>query len=397
VTSPEPALADTSQDVRGIVEEPVATAQPASAAAIAGPAVGTGKSVEGKAEPAKKAGGAAKPKVSIETLEQFIAHAYGRKGQRLSLNPVNERLVSQSAKLDEAARGRLQALVVSDSLLAVPRQLLLISREFAGFPGLRAALNAFVSSAVLQHPAFAHAAVQAALRNLPDAPPMPEALATVAAYSPVEVRGVDSLKPSDLQTLRRNGTHFLATWFACNRGLNAEDLPALLLNVLWAPAARELSDETARLRALTEMEQSAGVGLACQRFRQQTSEARSAQEQAQREATDLRERAAEFEDQLLQLKAERDAGVAALEALRESSENQLRDARARSDAALMHLRHDLEQLRGRLVRRLDDGVGMLEVGLTALRNKTPRVDVMIERAEMVSDALRAEVKNLREE
>ena len=88
---------------------------------------------------------------------------------------------------------------------------------------------------------------------------------------------------------------------------------------------------------------------------------------------------------------------AALEALRESSENQLRDARARSDAALMHLRHDLEQLRGRLVRRLDDGVGMLEVGLTALRNKTPRVDVMIERAEMVSDALRAEVKNLREE
>ena len=43
---------------------------------------------------------------------------------------------------------------------------------------------------------------------------------------------------------------------------------------MWAPAARELADDNARLRALTEVEQPAGVGLACQRFRQQAIEAR---------------------------------------------------------------------------------------------------------------------------
>ena len=49
------------------------------------------------------------------------------------------------------------------------------------------------------------------------------------------------------------------------------------------------------------------------------------------------------------------------------------------------------------MRRLDDAVETLEVGLSALRNKTPRVEVMLERAELVVDALRAEIKNLREE
>ena len=67
------------------------------------------------------------------------------------------------------------------------------------------------------------------------------------------------------------------------------------------------------------------------------------------------------------------------------------------DVVCTHLRHDQEQLRGRLVRRLEDGVEMLEVGLSALRNKTPRVEVMMERAEHVVDALRAEMSNLREE
>lgn len=62
-----------------------------------------------------------------------------------------------------------------------------------------------------------------------------------------------------------------------------------------------------------------------------------------------------------------------------------------------HLHHGQEQLGGRLVRRLDDAVETLEVGLSALRNKTPRIEVMLERAELVVDALRTEIKNLREE
>ena len=58
------------------------------------------------------------------------------------------------------------------------------------------------------------------------------------------------------------------------------------------------------------------------------------------------------------------------------------------------LHHELEQLRGRLIRQLTDSADMLDVGLSALRKDAPRVPVMVERAEVVVDTLRAEVRRL---
>jgi len=192
--------------------------------------------------------------------------------------------------------------------------------------------------------------------------------------------------------LRRNAAHLFATWLANNRGMNADELAALLFQVMWSPAARELADDNSRLRALTEIEQPAGVGLACQRFRQQVIEARTSQDQALRDALDLRLRVAETDGQRLLAEEHRDALAAELHALRESSAAEAAELRRQHEVERTHLRHDQEQLRGRMVRRLDEGVEMLEVGLTALRNKTPRVEVMLERAEHVVDALRAETR-----
>lgn len=347
--------------------------------------------------PGPKSAGAGKPKVDIETLEQFIEYAYGRKGQRVSLKSKVEKAIADNPRLDDGALSRLLAIATGDALLAVPRQLLLVSRDIDGFPALRAALGSFVSTVMQRHPAFADVGVQGALRNLPEALPAADALAKVAAFSPAEEDGKEPLKGAELQALRRNAAHLLATWLASNRGMNAEELAALLFQVMWAPAARELADDNARLRALTEIEQAAGVGLACQRFRQQAIEARSSQDQAFREANELRVRLADT-DALRQLAEEqRDALAAELQALRDSTAAELVELRRQHEVERTHLRHDQEQLRGRLLRRLDDGVEMLEVGLTALRNKTPRVEVMVERAEHVVDALRAEMKNLREE
>ncbi len=345
----------------------------------------------------QKSAGAGKPKVDIETLEQFIEYAYGRKGQRVSLKSKVEKAIAQNPRLDDGALSRLLALATVDTLLAVPRQLLLVSRDIDGYPALRAALGSFVSTLMLRHHAFADVGVQGALRNLPEAPPAADALAKVAAFNPADEDEKEPLKGAELQALRRNAAHLLATWLASNRGMNAEELTALLFQVMWAPAARELADDNARLRALTEIEQAAGVGLACQRFRQQAIEARSSQDQAFRDASELRVRFTDT-DALKQLAEEqRDALAAELQALRESVAAEMAELRRQHEVERTHLRHDQEQLRGRLLRRLDDGVEMLEVGLTALRNKTPRVEVMMERAEHVVDALRAEMKNLREE
>lgn len=345
----------------------------------------------------QKAGRSGTPKPEIENLEQFITHAYSRKGQRVNLKPKNERLVTQNSRLDDGAIIRLQTLADADALLTVPRQLLLVSREVEALPGIRAALNAFVSKVMLRHPIFANDGVQAAMHNLPDAPPMVVALSAVANCKLAEVAGTERLKSSDLQTLRRNGVHLLAIWFAFNRGLNFEEMAALLFQVLWEPATHNLVNDNARLRALTEMEQLEGVGVVCHRLRQQAIEARTSQDQAQREAAARRQQVAELDDQLQKVQAERESLVGELGALRTSSADEFAKLRAQHEAERIHLRHELEQLRGRLVRRLNDGIEMLEVGLTALRNKTPRTEVMAERAEHVVDALRAELTNLTEE
>ena len=390
-----PLVSDSSLQTSGADVNPQAapTSGVGAELASANSATSEGES----AAASQKSSGAGKPRVDIETLEQFIEYAYGRKGQRVTLKPKVEKLIAQNPRLDDAAMSHLLSLAAGDALLAVPRQLLMLTRDIEGYPALRAALGSFVLTSMLRHPAFTDPGIQGALRNLPEALPAADALAKVAAFNPADEDGKEPMKGGELQALRRNAAHLFAMWLANNRGTNLEELAALLFQVLWSPAARDLVDDNARLRALTEIEQPAGVGLACHRFRQQAIEARSSQDQALREANELRMRLAEAGAQLLLAEEQREALDAKLQALLESTASETAELRRQHEVERTHLRHDQEQLRGRLQRRLDEGVEMLEVGLTALRNKTPRVEVMMERAEHVVDALRAEMNNLKGE
>lgn len=393
VTPPEAPLAPSTAEAAELTspaEPPSAdmkTAEPSSPVSAS-----EGTSETTKSEPPGK-----KPKAEPETLEQFIEYAYGRKGQPLTLKSKVEKQIAQNARLDDAALSRLLKLAKGDMLLAVPRQILLLSQEVTGLPGLKAALNSFVSNVMLCHPAFSDAGVQGALRNLPQGLPPAQALAIVAAFEPPPSAEAEPLKGGDLRELRQNAVRLFVTWLAVNRSLNSEELSTLLFQVVWQPAAKDLADDNARLRALTDIGQWAGVGLACQRFRQQAIEARTQQDQAQREATSLRDRLSSAETQLSDTAQQLEAARAELQALRESSSTELEALRRQHAVDRTHLQHELEQLRGRLVKRLTDSVDMLEVGLSALRKDTPRVPVMVERAEHVVDALRAEVRELQEE
>lgn len=345
----------------------------------------------------KKTTGTVKPKVDIETLAQFIEYAYSRKGKALTLKAKLEKKVAQSLLLDTTAEARLLALAAEDELLAVPRQILLFSREMDGFPALRASLHAFVSSVMLKHPIFDDTGVRSVLRNLPDAQPPATALAKVVAFTPPEQTEKEPLKGAEIQVLRRNAANLFVTWLASNRSMNTDEVVALLLQVVWQPAASELEGDNARLRALTEVDEPAGVGLACIRLRQQAIDARSAHDQALREVSELRSRLAETDKLRVQAEEQLDSLKSELEKVRETSSTEMTELRRQHEVERTHLRHDHEQLRGRMVHRLNDGVEMLEVGLTALRNKTPRVEVMLERAEHVVETLLSEIKNLREE
>lgn len=338
-----------------------------------------------------------KPKQEIETLEQFIAYAYSRKGQRLALKEKIVRSLVNKCVLDEQAMRRLMQLANTDKHLLVPRQLLLVSFEVQGNSAMKGALLAFVKEVMLQHPVFADQGVQSAIHNLPEAISTSEALATVGNYKPQNEEKPDNVSESALKALRGNAIYLLSTWFVCNRGLTLDGLAKLLLEVMWKPAASELTDDNALLRALTEVEQPASIGWFSQRLLRDAAEATWARDRAESSAQTLRMQVSEVEGRLQEVNVSLEARTKELESLRISSTEVLAQQRKQTEAELMHLRHELEQLRGRLVRRLDDSVEVLEVGLNALRNKTPRIEVMLERAELVVDALRAEKNNLKEE
>jgi hypothetical protein len=355
------------------------------------------EAASGSSKPSGSNSGQSKSKPEIETLEQFIAHAYARKGQRLALKDKVVRSIANKCTLDEQSMRRLMQLTNADKLLVVPRQLLLVSLEVQGNPAMKGALQSFVKDMMMQHPVFADLGVQSAIQNLPEAVSPSEALATVGSYKPQDVESQDEVKVAALQVLCENAMYLLSTWFVCHRGLTIDALAKLLRDTMWIPAARELADDTARLRALTEVGQPASIGLVSQRLLSETAEASWARDRAETTSQSLRLQVSEIEGRFQEVCSSLEARTNELESLRKNSTEELVQQRKQTEAELMHLRHELEQLRGRLVRRLDDSVEMLEVGLNALRNKTPRIEVMLERAELVVDELRAEKNNLKEE
>lgn len=352
----------------------------------------------GSTEHGAKASKVQKPKLEIETFEQFVEYAYRRRGQPVKLDPKTQEAIAKRPMLDEHAMTKLLKLINADILLAVPRQILLASREVSGLPVLRGALTDFVAGVMLRHPAFASEGVKAAIRNLPQAPRASEALTTVAAFVPADSEGVDALKPSELKELRRNATRLLVTWFALHRGANLEDVADLLFHSLWEPAARELVDDADRLRALTEVENSAGIGVVAFRYRQQLADARGDRDKALREAGVLRQQVVEVTGQREATQAQLANRVSELEALRASTTEELQTLRRDYSAGRMQQGHEFESLRGRLVQRLEESIDMLDTGLSALRKEpeTPRIAVMLQRAEVVIDALRSELNSLRE-
>lgn len=338
-----------------------------------------------------------KPKIEIETLEQFIAHAYGLKGRKVALKSKVQRVIAKNPKLSDEALARLHQLAQEDRMLAVPRQLLLASRDVDGYPGLRAALRNFVSDVLVSHPLFRCSELQAILRNLPDAPSPNQALGLlVDSQLFEEPRNEKSThKPAELEELRMNAAYALAVWFADTRGISLGKLTEILNAVLWEPKSRELEHDSTRLRVLTDINQMAGVGLACQQFCQQAAKRTEQAERALREAETAKDRLATLKKEVADLR------LALSESREEAKQNQIKGQsaldvqHANYETQLAHLRDDLEQLRTRLLRRLVTDIDQLEVGLTALRTPEPRLHVMCDRAERVMDAMRAEINKLK--
>lgn len=343
--------------------------------------------------------GKSKPKAEITTLEQFIAHAYALKGRKVSLKAKVERQIAQDPRLSEEARERLREVASKDTTLAVPRQLLLASRQVTGYPGLRGAIRDFVRDTLLMHPIFLHERIDAAIRNLDEAPGPGEVLKQIAATEakdlPTEFGG--TIKATEFEQLRTNAVYCMAIWLAESRGLSVAAVADVLYTSLWAPKAQKLVAEASKLDAVSSIAELAGVGLACDEYRRLAQERLRASESAINEAEALRARVQTLESDLdaLRLKVSELEKTYATE--QQAHQTELETLRMATETEAAHLRNDLELQRTRLLRRLKSDVRLLEEGLQALTRPEPKVHVMVDHAERVTDALRQEIKNLQGE
>ena len=255
-----------------------------------------------------------------------------------------------------------------------------------------------MKKAILQHPLFREQPALALFINQGDfSPSALEAMRLIQELGTTKESQELELSRADLEVLHRNASYLVAVWLREMRGRSLHDVAEMLFQGVWKKAAASIEDDTDKLRAITDVSELAPVAIACAVFQQQAEEQTKRAHQSAAETHQLRQE----RDGLLAEKESLSAELSALKALREKerSETQERLAKLESsqDVKVTHLRDDNQQVRHRLVKRLVSDVEQLEIGLSALRNPNPRVEVMIQRAERVVDALRAEIAKLREE
>lgn len=332
----------------------------------------------------------------IKSFEEFIVFSYSRNGQKIGLNKKAIEAISKATKLDEEAYGRLLELIRKDKILAVPRQLLLVSMEIDGFPMIKDEIRKFVNFVLSENAVFSMSGVADLLQNKSDVPDVKTPLVRLARldYSKIkELPDYESIKPRDFEKLKINFVYTLAVWFSEIRHLDLDKISEYLFESLWSSAATSLKDETLRLRALTEISDLAGAGIACQVYASQTShfkriadETRRAKETLEGENLSLHEENEEIRKQL-------DYSAQKIKELSEA----LKTEQQKHAYTSLYLKDDMEQLRSRLLRRMKAEVELLEEGLYALRKDKPKIHIMEDHAERALDGLKKEIKELEDE
>lgn len=381
--------------------EPASTSTPTEVTRVSdnarGQVTGEGASAPVKTKRGEKAG---TKQEKPESLADYIAYAYGRKGQKLADLKEKAGLIRNLAtnhRLGER-EAELLSIAEKDATLAVPRHLVLVSREFQGYPSLRNELLGFVKKAILQHPLFREQPALTLFINQGDfSPSALEAMRLIHEFGTAREGQESNLSRAELEALQRNASYLVAVWLREMRGRSLHDVAEMLFQGVWKKAAASIQDDADKLRALTDISELAPAGIACAVFQQQAEEQIKRANQSAAETNQLRKECDDLSARAKSLDAELSALKVRIESERLETQERLAKLESSQDVKVTHLRDDNQQVRHRLVKRLVSDVDQLEIGLSALRNPNPRVEVMIQRAERVVDALRAEIAKLREE
>ena len=328
---------------------------------------------------------------AVQTIAELLRAAYGGKRKRLTV-PKNALVAMRSApKPTDLEWGDALNLARADRTLERTREVMFfIGERMTAHPGA-VLLREFVGQVLRAHPAFLP--LDGVLRNLPDAMSVEVAIKHVWSQSFSSLAWREGLAPvakKQAEEGRFNALCCLLLWLRETRGLAVERIQAHLASLVWETASRRNKGDAQKLRALMSSKDRSALGTIVGNlerrisdYRNQSMAAHDAAEQANARAEKLSEDLFNVSDAL---KKESE--------LRCSVQEDLEADRQRHAAEMAHARSELEDLRGRVLRRMREEITLLDEGLRALRKEQPRVHVMEDHAERAIDGLKRGIEEI---
>jgi hypothetical protein len=353
--------------------------------------------VEPQKESLAKKKSSKKKKDECETLEQFLEYAYKQKGRKIVLSRKDQKIISKSVEISDDNRTRLLDIAKTDTILIVPRQILLTCCNISDYPKLRHVLHGFVQEVLEDSSYFKSINISAMLSNLPQAPTFREVM-EVLPNQIVEVSakmGKRALTVKNFEQLINNIANILVLWCASVRGTSIDEIVEMLYESFWAKQAMGVKRSDEKLRLLTDISQPHAVGLVCQIFYQKAKKQSKEASDAWHKSDLLQQRLDETIEQAKTLEQKLIAAQADLSSAVVAAEAQQKMQRDEYEIKLIHHLDDTEKLRTRILRLMNENIEQLGVGISALKSSVPKPQVAIERIEIAVEKMRNEISRLK--
>ena len=245
-------------------------------------------------------------------------------------------------------------------------------------------IGKFAKAKLESHPAFKGHKLHSPVDNVM------QFIANFNRYEKLRWPDESQLKRNEVKVCWTNAISCFLVWLMAFNKTPFERILEYLLNYKWKPSARQSKTDADKVLLLTKARELESLAISNEVLHKDVSNqkkraesAELANERSQNEVMLLKKKLRDR--QLMLSDTQKEA-----ESLRLKLENEYQE-RANDNA---HLKDDIETLRGRVLRRLNDELVLLEEGLKALRRNPPKIEVMVDHAERAIDGLKSECERL---
>ncbi len=331
-----------------------------------------------------------------DRFDQVVRAVYEGAFKRAALSKKELVALGKSPFPKDPTRSDLLQLAKSDRLLDKTRRLMLLGVQIdqPDFSKELKALRIFAREVLQDHPLFRTRSLQDVLFNRPHAPRHDQAINAIYSKDCGALKWPDnakSLTKQQCEQCRTNGVYCLLLLFWGERGTSLGSIHHLLQTNLWSKGARQPKKDAEKLRTLLCTRDPAAASVVYGLLKGVLDREERRAETAERGEMRLSEQLASTRGDVAALEKE-------LEKTRMENK-EIQAARQQEQhfhaATVSHWKDDYEQLRGQVLRKLNDELALLDEGLHALRRDPPKIHVMIDHAERAIDGLKREAEKLR--